>query len=213
MGKPVIYGPGYSTFTRSVRLALEEKGVDYDLVEVDLLTGAHQAPEHLARQPFGKVPAFEHDAVALYETGAITGYVDDAFDGPALDPKGPAERARVAQAIGVIDSYAYPCMITKIFMQRAVMPMIGQSSDEDLIAAGAEQAKTAVAALEGLIGDSPYLAGESFSRADIQLIPVYDYLSQTPEGQSVLQAAPKLQAWWGRVKDRASVAATKPALG
>ena len=213
MGKPVIYGPGYSTFTRSVRMALEEKGVDYDLVEVDILTGANKTPEHLARQPFAKVPAFEHDAVSLYETGAITGYVNEAFDGPALEPSGAAERARVAQAIGVIDSYAYPCMVTKIFIQRAVMPMVGQSSDEAAISEGVEQAKTAIAALEALIGDSPYLAGDSFSRADIQLIPVYDYLAQTPEGQSVLEAAPKLRGWWDRVKDRASVVATKPALG
>ena len=213
MGKPVIYGPGYSTFTRSVRMALEEKGADYDLVEVDILTGANKTPEHLARQPFGKVPAFEHDALSLYETGAITGYINDAFDGPALDPSSAAERARVAQAISVIDGYAYPCMISKIFIQRAVMPMVGQSSDEDAIAAGVEEAKTAVAALEALIGDNPYLAGDSFSRADIQLVPVYDYLSQTPEGQSLLESAPKLRAWWDRVKDRASVVATKPERG
>ena len=55
MAKPVVYGPAYSTYTRTVRLALEEKGVDYDLVEVDLIAGATQAPEHLARHPFGKV--------------------------------------------------------------------------------------------------------------------------------------------------------------
>ena len=82
MGKPIIYGPAYSTYARTVRLALEEKGVDYDLVEVDLLAGATKAPEHLARHPFGKVPAFEHDGFELYETDAIMRYVDAAFPGP-----------------------------------------------------------------------------------------------------------------------------------
>ena len=48
-----------------MRLALEEKGVGYDPVEVDLLGGPAQAPEHLARHPFGKVPAFEHDGCEL----------------------------------------------------------------------------------------------------------------------------------------------------
>ena len=43
MAKPVVYGPGYSTFVRTARLALEEKGAEYDLVEVDLLTGAGQS--------------------------------------------------------------------------------------------------------------------------------------------------------------------------
>ena len=48
-----------------MRLALEEKGVGYDRVEVDLLGEPAQAPEHLARHPFGKVPAFEHDGCEL----------------------------------------------------------------------------------------------------------------------------------------------------
>ena len=65
MAKPIIYGPAYSTYARTVRLALEEKGVGYDLVEVDLLGEPAQAPEHLARPPFGKVPAFEHDGCEL----------------------------------------------------------------------------------------------------------------------------------------------------
>jgi glutathione S-transferase len=68
MAAPVVYGPAYSTYTRTARLALEEKGVDYKLEEVDILSGAAQSPAHLARQPFGKVPAFEHDGFRLYET-------------------------------------------------------------------------------------------------------------------------------------------------
>ncbi|MGH6691405.1 MAG: glutathione S-transferase N-terminal domain-containing protein, partial [Gammaproteobacteria bacterium] len=82
MPKPIVYGPAYSTYTRTVRLALEEKGVDHDLVEVDLIAGATKAAEHLARHPFGKVPAFEHDGFALYETDAITRYVNEVFPGP-----------------------------------------------------------------------------------------------------------------------------------
>lgn len=65
MARPIIYGPAYSTYARTVRLALEEKGVGYDPVEVDLLGEPAQAPEHLARHPFGKVPAFEHDGCEL----------------------------------------------------------------------------------------------------------------------------------------------------
>ena len=65
MAKPIIYGPAYSTYARTVRLAREENGVGYDLVEVDLLGEPAQAPEHLARHPCGKVPAFEHDGCEL----------------------------------------------------------------------------------------------------------------------------------------------------
>ncbi len=68
MTDPVVYGPAYSTYTRSVLLALEEKGVPYRFEEVDILADAHNEPDHLARHPFAKVPAFEHDGFAHYET-------------------------------------------------------------------------------------------------------------------------------------------------
>ncbi len=106
-------------------LVLEEKGVDYDLVEVDALQGANRTPEHLARHPFGKVPAFEHDGFALYETDAIARYVNESFPGTDLVPADARSRARMTQAIGIIGNYAYPCLITQIFIQRAVMPMLG----------------------------------------------------------------------------------------
>ena len=213
MARPIVYGPAYSTYVRTVRLALEEKGVDYDLVEVDLLAGATKAPEHLARHPFGKVPAFEHDGFELYETDAIMRYVDAAFPGPDLEPADARGRARMAQAISVIGGYAYPSLIGQIFIQRAVMPMMGNAADEAAIAEALPQAQTCVAALEKLLDGNAYLAGDRLSLADLLLIPVYDYVAQTPEGEKLLADAPNLQRWWDRVRSRESVAKTRPSLG
>lgn len=213
MAKPVVYGPAYSTYARTCRLALEEKGAEYDLVEVDLLSGAHKAPEHLARHPFGKVPAFEHDGLGLYATDAITRYVNDTFAGTDLVPPDAAGRARMAQAIDIINSYGYPAMIGQIFFQRAIMPMVGAAADEEVIAAGIPQAEASVTALETLIDGHSYLAGDQLSLADLLLIPVYDYLTQIPEGQKLLAQAPNLQRWWDTVKTRPSVTKTRPALG
>ncbi len=69
-----------------------------------MLGGACAEPEYLARQPFAKVPAFEHDGFRIYETSAIMRYVDEAFDGPALQPADAKGRAIMEQAISVIDS-------------------------------------------------------------------------------------------------------------
>jgi glutathione S-transferase len=213
MAKPVIYGPAYSTYARTCRLALEEKGAAYDLVEVDIFSGANQTPEHLARHPFGKVPAFAHDGLELYETDAIIRYIDEAFPGSDLQPADAAGRARMAQAINIIGGYAYPALIGQIFVQRAVMPMIGNTADEKAISAAIPQAETAVAALEKLIDGNAYLAGERLSLADLLLIPVYDYFAQIPEGQKMLAKAPNLQRWWDSVRSRPSVTKTRPALG
>ena len=74
MGRPIVYGPAGSTYVWSTRLALAEKGVAHELVEVPF--GEHRQEPHLARHPFAKVPAFEHDGFALYETQAIMRYAE-----------------------------------------------------------------------------------------------------------------------------------------
>src|SRR5204863_4873998 len=83
---PVIYGADYSTYVRTVRLTFEEKPAEYRLEHVHFLGGEAQRPSHLRRQPFGKVPAFEHDGLTLYETDAIIRYVDQVFPGRRLQP-------------------------------------------------------------------------------------------------------------------------------
>jgi glutathione S-transferase len=158
------------------------------------------------------VPAFEHDGFALYETDAITRYVNAGFPGPDLEPGDARGRARMTQAIDVINSYVYPCLIEQIFIQRAVMPMMGKSADEAAIAAALPQAETGVKALATLIDGSDYLAGDRLSLADLLLIPVYDYVAQIPEGERLLAGAPDLRRWWREVRMRESVLGTRPRL-
>jgi glutathione S-transferase len=116
MSEPVVYGDPISTYVRSVRLALAEKGVPHALVAVDLVKGQHKEAAHMARNPWGKMPAFEHAGQRFYEVSAIMRYVDDAFAGPALMPPTPAERVRVNQLISIVDSYGYAASITNIFI-------------------------------------------------------------------------------------------------
>jgi Glutathione S-transferase, N-terminal domain len=80
---PIVFGAPYSVYVRAVRLALEEKGVAYELVPVDIFAVDGPPSEHLTRHPFGKIPAFEHTGFCLYEAGAITRYIDEAFCRPA----------------------------------------------------------------------------------------------------------------------------------
>ena len=213
MATPVLYGPAYSTYARTARLALEEKGVAYKLVEVDMLKGETQAPEHLARQPFAKVPSFEHDGFAVYETRAIERYVDEAFGGPKLQPSDAKARARMDQIIGIVDSYAYPAFIGKVVMQRLIAPLMGGAPDEKAIAEAMPMVDKSAAALETLAGGGDFLVGSSLSLADLHLAPVMAYFSATPEGEKTLAKSPKLARWWKSVSQRPSLAKTAPKLG
>ena len=106
--EPVVYGAPYSVYVRAVRLALEEKGVPYRLVPIDVFTPDGPPKEYLIRQPFGRIPAFEHGDFQLYEAGAITRYVDEVFPGPVLQPTAPQLRARTHQVMSILDSVCLP---------------------------------------------------------------------------------------------------------
>lgn len=212
----LVHGPAYSTYTRTVRLALEEKGVAYELREVDLLGGAGQSPEHLARQPWGKVPAFEHDGFALFETFAITRYVDEAFPGPRLQPEGARERARMTQIIGVLDSYGYGALIGKLFWQHVVVPMTGGAPDQAVLAEAGPAVDRVLGVLEGLATDAAEvgsLCGGAISLADCHLAPIAEYTMITEDGRAALGRHRRLSAWWERIGGRPSMVETKPSLG
>lgn len=214
MAAPVIYGPAYSTYTRTVRLALEEKGIDYRLDEVDILQGQAQKPEHVARHPFAKVPALGHDGLTVYETTAIARYVDEAFPGPKLQPADPKARARMNQIIAVIDSYAYGAIVSKLVIQRLVHPLLNAPVDEKVIADAMPMVEKATAALEALADSKgPYLCGAEISLADCFLVPVMGYFTATPDSKKVLAGAPKLGRWWQSISSRPSVVKTQPKLG
>jgi glutathione S-transferase len=210
MGEPTIYGPAYSTYARTARLVLEEKGASYKLVEVDILKGEGQSPAHLARSPFGKVPAVEHDGFVLYETGAIERYLDEAVPGARLTPADAKQRARMNQIIGIIDSYAYRPAVHGVAINRLVKPMLGDKPDEAAIAKATPEAEKALKEIETLMGDNAFLAGPQVSLADLHLAPIMAYLAMTPEGEATLKKLPKLAAWWARIKDRPSMAKTAP---
>ena len=208
-----LHGPAYSTYARTARLALEEKGVAYDLAEVDILSGANQTPEHLARQPFGKVPALTHDGFALYETFAIIRYVDEAFPGPSLQPADPKARARMTQICAVLDSYGYGAMIGQLFWQLAIVPMQGGTPDQAVVEQGLARGGQVLDAIEALAVGGPTLCEGGLSLADLFLLPIIEYVAMTPPGAAALAAHPKLAAWAAGMATQPSVVKTRPSLG
>src|SRR5882724_9429886 len=99
-----LYGYQYSVYSWIARLAFEEKGEAYRWIEINPF--APDVPEsYLALHPFKRVPTLVHDDFQIYETGAITRYIDEAFPGPSLQPADPRQRARLSQFLSIIDSY------------------------------------------------------------------------------------------------------------
>ena len=210
MSEPVVFGDPISTYVRSVRLALAEKGVPHSLVAVDLVKGQHKEADHMARNPWGKMPAFEHAGQRFYEASAIMRYVDEAFSGPALMPSTSAERVRVNQLMSIVDSYGYAASITNIFIPRVLVPMLGGQTDEAQVEAAKPNAALFLTEVNRLLGGTDYFGGNSVSLADLHLLPVLTYLQATPEGRALMTASPNILAWMGRMNQRNSVQAVMP---
>lgn len=207
-----LHGPAYSTYARTARLALEEKGVAYTLDEVDILTGGGHSPAHLARQPWGKVPAFDHDGFGLFETFAITRYVDEAFPGPSLQPADAKARARMTQICAIVDSYGYGAMVGKAFWQEVIVPMQGGTPDAAVIAEGVQQADKALDVIHRLM-EGGLMCGDAVTLADLHVLPPVEYYRMTKAGAAAFATRPKLAVWWDRMNARGSVVKTRPKLG
>jgi glutathione S-transferase len=207
----VLHGYRYSVYVRIARLALAEKGVAYDRVEVNPFAPDVPAA-YLALHPFGRVPTLVHDDFALYETGAITRYLDRTLAGPALQPDQPRALGRMDQIIGVVDSYGYWPLVRQVFSQRVFRPAIGQPADEAEVGRGLAGAAKVLAALEVLAAPDAFLVGPALSLADLHLGAMLAYFAAAPEGAALLRNHPRLAAWWVRLSRRPSFAATDPGL-
>lgn len=205
-----LYGLSRSVYTRIARLALEEKGVEYELCEVEIFGEHGVPPEHYARHPFGRIPVLEHEGFMLFETNAITRYIDEAFQrGPPLQPADARDRARMNQIIGLLDAYAYRPMIWGIFVQRVSVVREGSEPDEKMIAESLPIANRCVATLDSLLGQQTFLAGNALSLADVHAAPMLSYFAATPEGQNALAAHPRLARWLQAIQQRKSFQSTR----
>ena len=204
MSTLIVHGIPGSPYVRIPLLACEEKGAPYRLAAMAFGAGATKSPEHLARHPFGRIPAIEHGDFQLYEAQAIARYIDQAFDGPGLTPADPRAQARMNQVMNIVDWYVMPSISAGIGFNRVIKPRFGMPADEDAVANALPMARTCVAALEDILGAKPYFAGKTLSLADIFAYPHLEIFGQTPEGADMMAGSPLL-GWTERMGARTSV--------
>ncbi|WP_257166680.1 glutathione S-transferase family protein [Bradyrhizobium sp. SRS-191] len=164
---------------------------------------------HLARHPFGRVPALSHDGFELYETQAILRYLDRVLPQPALTPDEPKQAARMDQVMNISDWYLFQGVCNVIIFQRIVGPQFfGTATDESAIISAMPQARTVIAELSRLLGEQHFMAGDRLSLADLQAGPQASFLSLTPEWTELTSGHPNLAAWIARLEARPSFQAT-----
>jgi glutathione S-transferase len=207
----VLHGYRYSVYLRIARMAFLEKGVSVGHVEIDPFADDVPA-SYLDMNPFGRVPTLVDGGFILYETSAITRYVDEGFGGPSLQPADPRRRARMNQVVAILDAYGYQPMVRQVFSQLVFNARLGRTPDATVVDRGMTASNLVLGALEKLCAGSGDLVSGNITLADLHLAGMMAYFTMAEEGAAALSRHPRLSRWWEKMRRRDTLAATDPGL-
>jgi len=197
-----IVGLAASTCTRRVLFAAALLNVPIELVPIDWLKGQQKSPEHLKKQPFGKIPVLEQGDFVLYESRAITRYLNDSISSShALIPQEPKAKALFEQwasiELGTYDGPIGSILYNTVFIK--FHP--GAVADTEAIKSNHEKLKLSLPVLDKQLSQHNYIAGNTISLVDIWITPNLWQLQQgSPEdAKLIIDAHPNIAAWWKRV--------------
>lgn len=195
-----VYGYPFSTCTRKVLMTLLEKNTPYEFIIVDLAKQEQKSPEHLARQPFGVVPVIDDDGFQMYESAAIIRYLDKKLPGISLTPSDLHGYGFMEQWMSVGASYFNEPAV-HIAVQCLFAPMRGHTPDMRIVEKNIPAVEHAFDVIDKFLVKNEYLAGKTFSLADIAWMPYVEFLVLS-KLQNLIDSRPGLKAWWQCVSTR-----------
>jgi glutathione S-transferase len=197
-----LYYTPLSPNARRVWVALLEKGLPFEPIEVNLTAGEQFQPDFLAMNPFHHIPVLVDGETTVIESFAILDYLEAQYPTPALMPQGA----------GAIATVRMVQMATQNELMSAIGPLLRQmfgfgSADPEATEKAKQQAAVALKFFESQLGDKTFFGGDQLSLADIVLGIVAPWL---PGMGLPLDAYPHLQAWSTRLSERESWKTTQP---
>jgi len=233
-----LYHAGLTACSKKVRLCLKEKELDYASHYMEFGKFQQHDPDYLKLNPNGLVPTLVHDGTPIIESTVINEYLDDVFPEVPLRPIDPVERAcarlwgKLAdEALGpnMVVTFSGPNNIGKaarsldevdiddvlaripLMERRNVINKIsrGGGFTDDDFATAREKAGFIVHRAEQALEAGPYLAGSTYSLADINMIPFMDrYCERVVPDLFTEKLHPRLCDWCDRILARPAVIAT-----
>ncbi|GLJ51552.1 hypothetical protein SUGI_1095720 [Cryptomeria japonica] len=198
-----IYGLPFSTCTARVLACCHEKEVEYELIPVNLMAGAHKQKPHLDLNPFGQVPAFQDEELTLFESRAITRYLSKQQQGKDTELLGGTlgEQAMVDVWCEVeAQQFNAPC--TEVVMQIVIIPMKGGKTNEEIVKISIEKLSKVLDVYEERLAKHNYLAGDFFSLADLHHLSSIHYLVNVAGKGELITSRPHVNAWWEKISAR-----------
>jgi len=200
-----VYGP-HCAATKRVLVVLLEKGIEFEVVHVDVLKWEHKDPEYLKLQPFGVIPVIEDGDYTLYESRAIMRYYAEKFRSQGVELLGKTieERGLVEQWLEVEAHNYHPpaydltvhVLVPQLLAGKPPDPKVTEESEAKLV--------KVLDIYEERLSKSKYLAGDFFSLADISHLPFTDYIVNNMGKEHLIKDRKHVSAWWDDISGRPS---------
>jgi glutathione S-transferase len=232
----VLYHAWMSSASRRVRFCLEEKRLPYVGIFVRLLKNEQNTPQYLALNPNGVVPTLLHNGRPVLESTVINEYLDDVFPDRPLRPADPGERAAMRVWTYMADTVVIKAF-QELNWNRMMGPTASKWSDEELarkmattpmperreqwrrvarepytdseMKRAADVLRHVLERMETSLARGPWLAGSTFSLADINMSPYAVRFGELEEHGMFLRDYPRTHAWWSAVQARPAFARAK----
>ncbi|KAJ7734756.1 glutathione S-transferase [Mycena maculata] len=205
-----IYGFRFSSCTRRVALICKELQVPYELITVDISKGEQRTPAHLARQPFGVVPAIEDDGLELFESRAICRYLVAKY-GPTStlvpDHKDIIATAKFEQAASIENNNFDP-MGGQIMLELVMKPARGGQTDQEHLKSVLATMNSKLDAYETILSKQKYLAGDTVTIADLFHLP-WAYGLTEKANLDLITSRPSVARWYQDISARPAWQAVK----
>ena len=195
-----LYHTPISTNSRRAWVALLEKNLDFELIEIHL-DGDHLQPEFVAMNPFHRIPVLVDGDFTVFESLAILDYLEAKYPEPAMLPKDPKDLAvvRMVELVTVneLGSALYPLSSEK---------MGWGIPEPQAIVKAKQKVDTVLTFFEGLLDDRPFFGSNTLTYAECvagTVVPLLSWVDISIEGY------PKIQAWCDRLMSRPSFQQTQ----
>jgi glutathione S-transferase len=199
-----LYGVAQSLCTKLILVTAFELGHSVELITIDLSKGEHKRPEHLSRQPFGKIPAAQDGDLVLYEGRAICRYLVDKYANDSqiqLVPSDIKERAIFEQWMS-LESTTYGPELTTILKNFYGPRYYGTSRDDEACKKALDNLLRDGAVLNKQLDGKTWVVNDHFSLVDICLVTYMTPVIEESEMKEWFAKYPNIAAWYKNVTAR-----------
>ncbi|PNX83131.1 glutathione S-transferase-like protein [Trifolium pratense] len=190
-----VHGSPYSTATMRVTATLCEKQLEFELLYINVRNGDHKKEPFLSHNPFGQVPAFEDGDLKLFESRAITQYINHEYaDKGTKLTISDSKKMAIMWMWSEVESLHFDQAASKLVWELGIKPLFGAPLDPKIVEENEAKLDSILSVYEKRLSESKYLGGECFTLVDLHHLPSLHYLMKS-QIKKLFESRPYVSAW------------------